>query len=105
MYLWDGYEAGTPRTYTYSIDVSEESTQGPWTEVVPSTVGRSWQHLTFDMVRARYVRVHTLGDTASAGFHICEFEVPVRRIADEPVAFDASGRLAAASDSDANITW
>jgi RHS repeat-associated protein len=105
MYLWDGYESSTPRTYTYSIDVSAESSSGPWTEVVPATTARSWQHKTFDMVRARWVRVHPIACSTGDQFHICEFEVPITKLGDEAVDFDSSGRLLSASDPDANITW
>jgi len=97
--FWDGTES-TIRTYTYRIETSEDG--DAWDVAVPQTSGRSWVAHDIAPVRAKYIRVIALHNSANSGFHIAEFELPQVRLGDTVVCFDSSGTLVATGDLSGN---
>ena len=104
LYLWDGEETA-PRSYQYRIDVSADGTT--WSHADPSDgsaiTGRSWISNTFTPIRARYIRVVALNNTANSVFHLCEIRVPQLRLGDTVVCANASGQLQATGDLSGNF--
>ena len=97
--FWDGTETAI-RTYTYRIETSVDATN--WEQVVSQTTGRSWVTHEIDPLRAKYVRVVALHNSANSGFHIAEFELPQMRLGDTVACFDDDGRLITTGDLSGN---
>ncbi len=113
LYLWDGAET-TSRTYTYAIrahPADAPDANSGWVTVTPdpstnatSVVSRSWNQHFFSPIKADRVRVIALGNTANSGFHVCQLELPVTSLADDPIGFDANGRVTGVADLSGNVT-
>jgi len=64
---------GAPRTYTYYIEVSNDSSS--WTMIVPTKTGSGSVTDTFPQVEARYVRITITANTANPAAHIEEITI------------------------------
>jgi hypothetical protein len=79
IYLWNG----DARTYGYRIEASLDGLN--WTNVVPARTGKGKQTLPFTApVQARYLRLNALTNTVNSGFHVAEWEVYGRVMAQPP---------------------
>ena len=82
--FWDG----DARTYGYSLEASLDGRV--WEDMVAPTIGASVQENDFTPpVRARYIKIKALSNTANREFHIVEWEVwgtvdPDQSIVDDP---------------------